>query len=327
MPLTRGWILWSLQSLPTQSALHPAGVQAARIYGLGEFLLVTSAVVFVIVIGATVYAAAHRRRDRPEAEADRVMRRWVSGAIVGSLVVLFLFIIVDFDRGRVLATPPPDAEALTISIKGHQWWWEVEYPDSAPQRRVTTANEVHVPVGRPIELRLTSSDVIHSFWVPNLHGKKDLIPGHQSVTWFQADRPGVYQGQCAEFCGHEHALMRLVLVAESPAQFAAWYQRQLQPAAPPTEASARRGQEVFLSGSCMLCHTVAGTTAGGRTGPDLTHLAGRRTLAAGTLANTRGNLGGWVVDPHSIKPGVLMPANPLSPRDLNALLDYLETLR
>jgi cytochrome c oxidase subunit II len=316
-----------LQSLPTQSALHPAGVQAARIYGLWEFLLITATIVFVLVVGAAFYAVVHRRRERSDAEVHRLMSRWVAGSTVATLVVLFTFLIVDFNHGRVLASPPPDAEAMTIAVKGHQWWWEVEYPDSAPQRRVTTANEIHVPVGRPVELRLTSADVIHSFWVPNLHGKKDLIPGHQAVTWFRADRPGVYQGQCAEFCGQQHALMRLVVVAESPAQFAAWYAGQLQPAAIPTEAGARRGQEVFLTRSCMLCHNVTGTPAGGRMGPDLTHMAERRTLGAGVLPNTRGNLAGWIVNPHAVKPGVRMPANPLPPNDLNALLAYLETLR
>jgi len=316
-----------LQSLPTQSALRPAGVQAARIYGLWEFLLITATVVFVLVVGAAVYAVVHPRRERPEAEVHRLMTRWVTGAIVVTLVVLFTFLIVDFNHGRVLAAPPPDAEALTIAVKGHQWWWEVEYPDSAPQRRVTTANEIHVPVGRPVELRLTSGDVIHSFWVPNLSGKKDLIPGHQAVTWFRADQPGIYEGQCAEFCGHQHALMRLVVIAEPPAEFAAWYVSQLQPAASPVDATARRGQEVFLTRSCMLCHNVTGTPAGGRMGPDLTHLAGRRTLGAGTLANSRGNLSGWIVNPHAAKPGVRMPANPLSAVELNALVAYLETLR
>jgi cytochrome c oxidase subunit II len=316
-----------LQSLPNQSALHPAGVQAVRIYGLWQFLLITATVVFVLVVGAAFYAVVHRRQERPQAEEHRLMSRWVAGAIAATLVVLFTFLIVDFNHGRVLASPPPDAEAMTIAVKGHQWWWEVEYPDSAPQRRVTTANEIHVPVGRPVELRLTSGDVIHSFWAPNLAGKKDLIPGHQAVTWFRADRPGIYEGQCAEFCGRQHALMRLVIVAEPPAQFAAWYATQLQPAASPVDASARRGQEVFLNRSCMLCHNVTGTPAGGRMGPDLTHLAGRRTIGAGILANTRGNLGGWIVNPHGAKPGVRMPANPLPGDELNALLAYLETLR
>ncbi len=316
-----------LQSLPTQSVLHPAGLQAARIYGLWEFLLVTATVVFVLVVGATLYAVVHRRRERPEAEAHRLMGRWVGGAIVATLMVLFTFLLVDFTHGRVLASPPPEAELMTIAVKGHQWWWEVEYPDSTPQRRVVTANEIHVPVGRPIELRLTSADVNHSFWVPNLHGKKDLIPGHEAVTWFRADRPGVYEGQCAEFCGHQHALMRLVVVAESPARFAEWYALQLEPAASPSDGPARRGQDVFLARSCLLCHAVTGTPAGGRVGPDLTHLAARRTLAAGTLANTPGHLGGWILNPQAVKPGTRMPATPLSPDELNALLAYLETLR
>jgi cytochrome c oxidase subunit 2 len=163
--------------------------------------------------------------------------------------------------------------------------------------------------------------------VPNLFGKKDLVPGHVTRTWFQADKPGVYRGQCAEFCGHQHAKMAFFVVATSPAEFASWVETQRAPGQVPGDTLQARGQLVFMTGSCALCHAIAGTNAGGRLGPDLTHLASRRTIAAGTLLNTRGNLGGWVVDPQRIKPGALMPPNSLEPADLRALLAYLQSLR
>jgi cytochrome c oxidase subunit II len=176
-------------------------------------------------------------------------------------------------------------------------------------------------------LRLTSHDVIHSFWVPNLQGKRDLIPGHETSLWLQADHPGVFRGQCAEFCGHQHAHMAFLVIAEPPDQFAAWLEQQRRPAVPPTDAASKRGQEVFLSGACVLCHAIQGTAALADVAPDLTHVAGRRTIAAGTLPNSRGHLAGWIVDPQQIKPGNKMPPNNLGGQDLQALLAYLGSLR
>jgi cytochrome c oxidase subunit 2 len=184
-----------------------------------------------------------------------------------------------------------------------------------------------VPVGLPVVLELRSSDVIHSFWVPNLGVKRDMIPGEETSVWFQADSAGVYRGQCAEFCGHQHAKMAVLVIAEPADSFRAWLARQRDTAATPVDSLAQRGQEVFLSTSCVMCHAIQGTPAGSRVGPNLTHLAGRRTLAAGTLPNTRGNLAGWIVDPQRIKPGARMPPNSLEPDDLQALLAYLESLR
>jgi cytochrome c oxidase subunit II len=214
-----------------------------------------------------------------------------------------------------------------VKITGSQWWWEIEYVDSASSRRLVTANELHIPVGAPIRIELAARDVIHSFWVPRLHGKLDMVPGHRNVMWLRADSAGVYRGQCAEFCGHQHAKMALTVVAEPREAFDAWLNHQLQPAPPPATTDQIRGREVFESSTCLMCHTIRGTSAAASTGPDLTHLASRGTIAAGTLPNTRGNLGGWITDPHSIKPGVKMPANSLSPDDLHALLSYLESLR
>jgi cytochrome c oxidase subunit 2 len=192
---------------------------------------------------------------------------------------------------------------------------------------VITANEIHIPVGKPVHIRLASRDVIHSFWVPDLHGKKDLIPGKDTDLWLRADRAGVYRGQCAEFCGWQHAHMALLVIAEPQDRFDAWLASQRQTPPPPSTPLGQRGRAVFESQACPLCHTVAGTQANGSAGPDLTHLASRRTIAAGTLPNTIGSLGGWIVDPQSTKPGNRMPAVTLHADDLQALLAYLETLR
>jgi cytochrome c oxidase subunit II len=176
-------------------------------------------------------------------------------------------------------------------------------------------------------LELLSTDVIHSFWPPTISQKRDLIPGKDNSLWLQADTPGVYRGQCAEYCGQQHAKMGFLVIAQRPDSFASWLARQRDTALTPTTELARRGQEVFLASSCVMCHAIAGTPAGSRVGPDLTHLASRRTIAAGTLPNSRGNLAGWIIDPQKIKPGTRMPPNQLKPADLQALLEYLETLK
>ena len=240
--------------------------------------------------------------------------------------ILFVFLIFDFSVGRTITTNPGN-RALQIRVTGHQWWWEVQYRDSLPQNGVTTANEIHIPVGRPVVFELRSTDVIHSFWPPNLSPKRDQIPGDENSLWFQADRPGVYRGVCAEFCGHQHAKMGFLVVAEPPGEFTGWLARQRDTAPTPTDSLAQRGREVFLASSCVMCHAISGTPAGSRIGPDLTHLASRRTLAAGTLPNTLGYLTAWIVDPQAIKPGVKMPPNQLSGPDLVALVAYLETLK
>jgi cytochrome c oxidase subunit 2 len=202
----------------------------------------------------------------------------------------------------------------------------VQYEDPSYDRRVSTANEIHIPVGRKVRVEVQSRDVIHSFWVPALHGKLDLIPGYTGTTYFRADRPGTYRGRCAEYCGLQHAHMDVLVIAEPPARFAAWYEAQLRSAPPPADTLQQKGQQVFLAHACSLCHTIRGTQAGSRVGPDLTHLASRTTLAAGTVPNTRGHLGGWVLDPQRIKPGVRMPPNQLASDELHALLAYLQSL-
>jgi cytochrome c oxidase subunit 2 len=314
-----------------QSVLDPSGPQADSVARLWWIAFWIAAAVYVITIGMLLWSAwrAHRRTGagvQPPANAERVMRRAVGGAVGVTVAILLVFIFYDFSAGRSLHAPPRP-NYLTINVTGYQWWWEVEYADTSPQNRVTTANEIHIPVGQPVRVQLAANDVIHSLWVPELAGKRDLVPGYRQTFWLQADTAGVYRGQCAEFCGLQHAHMAFYVIADPPAQFQSWLASQRKPAAMPTDSVAARGLQVFLGAHCPMCHSIAGVSAYGTVGPNLTHLASRRTIAAGTLANTRGNLGGWILNPQSIKPGNQMPPGQLEPRDLQALLSYLETLR
>jgi cytochrome c oxidase subunit 2 len=316
-----------------QSALDPAGVQAERIHGIWYLYLWVTAAVYLAVMAVLVAAVVRRSRagsDRPitAPPLHKELRKGlvVTAATVVTALILFVFLVGDFLTGRRIDSLARD-NALTVRITGHQWWWEVRYDDAVPSNVVTTANEIHLPRGRAIRFELEAADVIHSFWVPNLHGKTDMIPGHTSVTFLRADRTGEFWGQCAEFCGHQHANMRLQVVVHEPADYEKWLSHQRKPAADPVSESRKKGQQVFLTNTCVMCHTITGTPAGSRVGPDLTHLASRSRIAAGTLQNTRGNLERWVLDAHTNKPGVRMPPNPLSPEQLVVLLDYLESLQ
>ncbi len=317
------------------AALDPAGPQSGHITRLWWVFLVVCVAVLVIVTLAVLVGLArgHAHTRGPEGSAIIIDAGRERGAavLVGVLTivtagVLVVLLVASILTGRALSSPATPTP-LAIQLIGHQWWWEVIYPDVEPAKQVTTANEIHVPTGRPITISLDSRDVIHSFWVPQLHGKRDLIPGHGIQISFQADRAGVYEGQCAEYCGMQHALMRLKVFAQPPAEFAAWLDGQRASAPEPTTDATRRGRDVFVTGSCALCHAVQGTDARGTNGPDLTHLASRTTLAAGAIPNSPGHLAGWIVDPQGLKPGTLMPANSLDPASLQALLAYLETLR
>jgi cytochrome c oxidase subunit II len=329
------------------AALDPAGIQAERIDGLFWLFTWVSAAVWVLVVGAIAGAVGMRylgrirgeraRREReddetddqpllaPDERSERRLARGVGGALVATVATLFVLLASDFALGRSLSSLAEEAD-LTVRITGHQWWWEVEYLDDRPTRNVTTANELRLPVGRTARIELVSHDVIHSFWVPELHGKTDLIPGHPTSTYVRAERAGTWTGRCAEYCGLQHANMRLDVVAEPDPSFRTWLASQLEPARSPDTATRERGQRVFLDSTCVMCHTIAGTTAGGRIGPSLTHVASRRSLAAGTLPNAPGHLAGWIVDPQRSKPGVHMPMNSLAPEDLLALVDYLGSL-
>ena len=310
------------------SALHPASAQADRVGRLYNFLLIVAVLVFVAVMVAALWAAWRRRpidEDTSPARDARAHRVIFAGA-AATVAILFVALVYDLALGRSL-TRRATREMLTVRITGHQWWWEVEYEDPTPQNRVRTANELHVPVGQTVALKLASADVIHSFWAPSLGGKKDLIPGHHNELWFTPTEPGLYRMQCAEFCGLQHAYMALEVVVEDSKKFAQWINAQRKPAATPPDTLTARGKLVFESGPCATCHAIAGTSAAGTIGPDLTHIASRRWLASGRLGNTRANLAGWIVDPQRIKPGVLMPSNGLEPADLQALLNYLASLK
>jgi cytochrome c oxidase subunit 2 len=309
-----------------QSALRPAGPQAARIAALWWVMLGVGAAVLAAVVATMLWAVLRPARSRAQGarpDGERWLLLAVGAASGLTVVVLFGLLMVSAVTGRALSISVPDP--LTIEVVGHQWWWEVRYPD--PDGAVVSANEVHVPVGYPVRLRLGSADVIHSLWVPSLHGKTDQIPGHWNTTWLLADRPGEFRGQCAEFCGIQHAHMALTVSAEPPETFAAWRQAQRAPAPAPTDPSSQRGMEVFLGSSCAGCHTIRGTPALGRLGPDLTHLASRRRIAAGVLPNDSDHLAAWIRDPEQWKPGTRMPASRLGPEDLQALVTYLATLR
>lgn len=318
-----------------QSALDPKGPRAADVARLHWTLTSIATAVYVIVIGALLYALwrastreafidEHQYHENPDQAA--VMKRGVIIGVTATVIILLVALILSVTTGSAVATVP-DVKPLRIDVVGHQWWWEVTYDDPIPQNQVRTANEIHVPVGRAVLLKMRSTDVIHSFWAPNLAGKKDLIPGHETITWFRADTAGIYRGQCAEFCGHQHAKMAFYIVAEPRLEFEHWLDQQRGPAPKPTDSLTQTGERVFLSAPCAMCHSIGGTGAFGNVGPDLTHLASRRTIAAGTLPLTTGNLAGWILDPQSIKPGAKMPPTELDPQSLQALLAYLGTLK
>jgi len=312
-----------------QSVLSPAGIQAATIHQLWLLMLWVSIAVFAVVIAGLSLAlfVGTRNRSRSEPPASETnLSRSVGAALGLTVVILFGLLAASVWTGRTVGALHASS-AVTIAITGHQWWWEIQYEDAVPSRRVTTANEFHIPINRPVVLKVTSRDVIHSFWVPNLQGKRDLIPGYTTALWLQADRPGVFRGQCAEFCGIQHAHMALDVVAESDQNFESWLDAMRQPARDPPEALQRRGRDLFMHTRCAVCHTVRGSDAAAQTAPDLTHIATRSTLGAGTLPNTPDNLGRWIRDPQSVKPGNQMPPTPLNADEVEALVAYLETLR
>jgi cytochrome c oxidase subunit 2 len=319
-----------------QSALDPAGVQASRISDVWWFYFwVTAAVYLAVIVAMFVALVRGLRRVEPSSAAnvplteqhERRRGKVVLGLAIATAVTLFVLMIVDFRSGRAIASLGGGTDAIRkIRVTGHQWWWEVEYVEAQPHLTVTTANELHLPAGVPLEFELLTTDVIHSFWIPNLHGKRDLIPGQTTSLRLQADREGTYYGQCAEFCGMQHANMRLVVTVESRKEFDDWLARQRATAPKPKTDSERRGRDVFMSTTCVMCHSIGGTDARGLVGPSLTHIASRPFIGAGMLPNSRGHLAGWITDPQSIKPGIRMPPNVLPPDDLKALLDYLETL-
>jgi cytochrome c oxidase subunit 2 len=323
--------------LQQQSVLHAAGPQAGHIQTLWWWFLAILTAIFVIVIGLMLWALSHRHRgieqeplERihiPSAATEQRLTKTVAAGILATVVILFGLLIASVGTGKAISNLANKQNGMTIEVIGNQWWWYVRYLDDHADQIVVTANEIHIPTGRPVRIRGTSNDVIHSFWVPNLHGKRDLIPGRITDEWIQADQPGRYRGQCAEFCGLQHAHMALWVVADTPTEFEKWKRRQLEPAIEPSNPTTRLGRLVFEKYACVYCHSIAGTAANGQVAPDLTHFASRFTLAAGTLPNTKGNLAGWILDPQNIKPGNHMATLSVQPEELQPLIEYLESLQ
>jgi cytochrome c oxidase subunit 2 len=305
------------------SFLDPAGPQAALLAGLWRPFFWIGVAVWIAV--ALFLAAALVARRREADGRDRGLAGWVGAATGATTLVLLVLVGLSVSASRAL---PGDAPApLQIEVTGHQWWWNVKYPGPTPHDVFQLGNEIHVPTGERVDVKLQSRDVIHSFWAANLHGKMDLIPGKTNHLVFQADRAGVYPGRCAEYCGLQHAHMGFVVVAEPRAAFEAWEARQRTPARAPSTAEEERGRAVFLATTCATCHALNGETAYGTIGPDLTHVGSRLTLGAATLPNAAPELAAWIADAHASKPGVAMPPAPVVNDDLRAVAAYLRSLQ
>jgi cytochrome c oxidase subunit II len=308
-----------------QSVIHPAGIGAAHVSHLWWVMFAICAIVWIAIAAAAAIAIGRGYRGESRA-TDSELGRNVTIAAAISIVALVALLTESVVTGRAINTLRTDG-ALHVKVTANQWWWDVFYENPDPSLTVTTANEIHIPVGRPVAFDLFSSDVIHSLWIPNLQGKIDLVPGRENQLWLLADRPGVYRGQCAEYCGLQHAKMAFVVVAEPEQQFQAWIVANRASAPEPSTDQQKRGKEVVERGPCAMCHAIAGTLAGGRTAPDLTHIASRSTIGAGAVPNTPGYLGGWIADPQHIKPGNRMPTPGLNAEQLQAVIAYLETLK
>jgi cytochrome c oxidase subunit 2 len=321
------------------SIFDPASPPAESIRSLAVLVLAITGVIFVVVEGILIYAVIRFRRrvDAGTAEPPQVYGSKpieIAWTAAPALIVFVLVLVTARTLWEVNVPPPQPGEGdntLFVTVVGRQWWWEYNYDHyNGRELGFTTANELHIPAGadgvaRPVYLSLKSADVAHSFWVPRLAGKTDVIPGRVNNMWFQTDQPGLYVGQCAEYCGMQHANMLIRVVVDSPGDFERWLEDEQKPAVEDPAAGA--GRTAFLAQSCVNCHRVRGTPAQGRYAPDLTHLMGRRTLASGMVENTPKNLGGWLADPQRIKPGCLMPAFGLGERERDDNVRYLLTLR
>jgi cytochrome c oxidase subunit 2 len=303
------------------STLDPAGAGAQRVDRLWWLLFWISVGVFAVVLVGLGWALARRRRQGQVHRGDSTRFVVWAGAVLPFLVLTGVY-AVGLDDMLALRQPE-DASALTVEVTGHKWWWEVRYPATG---RVT-ANEIHIPVGTTVRLRLRTADVLHSFWVPQLMPKTDLIAGRTNETWLRADRPGSYRGQCAEYCGLQHAHMAFMVVAQPPAQFDAWLARLTDPVPGPATAAERRGLRIFEQSACASCHTVRGTAARGKVGPDLSEVGSRWSIGAGAAPNDAGHLGGWIANSQTVKPGNAMPPQPVPAADLPDLIAYLRSLR
>jgi cytochrome c oxidase subunit II len=310
--------------MQTSNALSPQSPQARAIYDLGIVSTIVFVLIFVVVTGAIVYAIFRFRRREGEpdpkqfAGSQRVEIIWT---VIPFLIVVFLFVLTL--RGMNRADPPP-APSPDLVVTGHQFWWQADYPASG----AVTANEIHIPTGKPLSVRLDSKDVLHEFWVPELARKMTTVPGQANHIWLQADKPGTYIGQCSEFCGIQHAWMRILVVADEPSKFDEWQRAQLQPSQTPKSDGAVKGLALFQTSTCISCHAIRGVTgADARVAPDLTHVASRKQLGAGILENTPANMRLWLKSPQHIKPGALMPDFTFTDQQVDQLAEYLSSLQ
>lgn len=314
-----------------QSALDPHGVQAQHLSRLIWSITAVCTVVWLLVIAMLLASLTRRRRQERldpvavDAAVERRLRLSVGSAVAATAAIICGLALTSYFTTRSLGASRQDA--LAIDVRAYQWWWEVTYVDPATGDRIKTANEIHVPAGRPVRIALSAADVIHSFWVPNLAGKQDLLPGRNTSIEFTALEPGLYRGQCAEFCGLQHAHMAFDVLAQSPDEFDAWLAAQAKAGDAPSGTLEAAGLRTFLAKPCASCHTVRGTAAAGTTGPDLTHVGSRRTIAAGLFETTRGTMAAWIADPQTLKPGNNMPLVPLGADELKAVSAYLMSLR
>jgi cytochrome c oxidase subunit 2 len=313
---------------PTQNVLAPRSHQAQDIASLFWWMMGGAWIGLAVVVGLLLVAWRRRRGpEGPAAEKKAERRGWFvvigAGMALPIAVISALFVISDVFVIRTTQAPAASATRLTVLVTGHQWWWEFRYPSTG----AVTANELHIPVRTPVRVEVRTADVIHSFWVPELNRKIDAIPGKTNAIELDADAVGSYRGQCAEFCGVQHAHMALRVVAEPAAAFRRWLAGQARPAAAPASAAARRGRELFVSAGCQSCHAIRGTPAAGDVGPDLTHLASRQTLGGLAVPNTRQYLRSWIVGSQEVKPGNQMPDLDLAPDRLDDLVAYLQALR
>ncbi len=318
-------------AVPPMNYLQAFGDKAEIISLLTWALLALSIAVVAIIALLTAAGVFMRRTPLTAQDTGRepVVRRggglsWITVGVAVSTLALFGAMAWNAYTMAAINKPPREP-ALTIELIGHQWWWQFRYKNDDPAQVFDTANEAHIPTGAPVRLEVHTQDVIHSFWIPALGDKIDLIPNQTNVTWFEADKPGVYRGQCAEYCGRQHAHMAIAVVAETPDAFQGWRAAQLRPAEK-QQGDLAAGQKMFQA-RCGACHTVRGTLAGGMLGPDLTHVASRAGIAANTLQNTTATLTGWIADPQRIKPGNKMPTLELQAPELTLIRRYVESLK
>lgn len=315
------------------SYLESYGSPGNEIVGLTWGLLILAIVVVIIISVLVIIGVSVRPKLNHEGLGTRlpVVREhgaamnWIYAGLALTTIVLAGAITWTMFTMAAIAAPPGGAK-LKITVTGHQWWWEVTYSDGTPSRQFTTANEIHIPVGQPVNIELHSADVIHSFWVPALAGKTDLIPGQTNHAWLEADKPGVYRGQCTEYCGRQHAHMALRVFADRPEAFQSWWDGQLQDAPAPKNEIVAAGQQRFVA-RCGACHGVRGVQASARFGPDLSHLMSRTTLAAGLLPNNAGQLSAWIANPQTLKPDSKMPNLDISGQELAEIRQFLLTLK